>query len=175
MMVKNLQTFVFIFLVAIAGACAQQATPDTTFFSDDALNNKLISIDDSETNLKTILDQNKGKVILIEIWATWCGDCIKGIPNVKKLHKQYKDKNVAFVFLSVDRKIDAWKKGIKDYELKGQHYFIDGGWKSKLCGSLPLDWIPRYMVVDGKGDISLHKAVIATDKRITETIDGLLK
>ncbi len=155
-------------------ACSQEQKAKQ-WFSDDALNNKLIKISGNETSLKSVLEMNKGKVVLIDIWATWCKDCIAGIPKVKKLHEKYEKDLVEFVFLSVDKQTDKWKKGIKKYNLPGQHYFIDGGWKSKLCASLPLDWIPRYMIIDKTGKISVYRVVDAKDKKLTETIDKLLK
>lgn len=154
---------------------AQTTKNDTTQFSDVALNDKLTTIDGKATNLKEILNTFKGKVILLEIWATWCKDCINGIPNVKKLHEKYKNAGVEFVYLSVDKEQAKWKKGIEKYEIEGNHYFIDSGWKSKLNQSLPLDWIPRYMIIDTKGEIKIYRAVVATDKNITKTIDSLLK
>ncbi len=157
--------YILIFLLSFTG-CKAQETPKV--FSESALNDSFIKLDGSSTTFKDILDTNKGKTIIIDIWASWCSDCIKGMPKVKDLQKKFG--NVTYVFLSLDKTQEAWKKGIDKYNVQGQHYFMQSGWKGPFGEFVQLDWIPRYMVVDANGTIKLFKAIEADDKKITEIL-----
>ena len=138
-------------------------------FSKEALSNKLVNVDGSETNLKEILKKHKGKTVVIEVWASWCGDCVKNMPNIKEFQATYP--NTDFVFLSCDKTPEAWAKGIEKHEIVGDHYLIPEGMKGAFAKSINLDWIPRYIIIDKKGKIALYKA-IETDK---EQVNTLLK
>lgn len=157
---------ILIFISALS-LSAQKTT-----FSSDALEEKMTTQDGKDMSFSKILEKYKGKTILIDIWASWCPDCIKGMPNVKELQTTYKD--VVYLFLSLDRAEDSWKKGIAKYEVNGEHYYIKKGWKdSKFCSDIELDWIPRYMIVDKTGKILLYKAIEANDKQLITTLKSL--
>ena len=136
-----------------------------TQFSDKALNDSLITLDKSKITFKEVINQYKGKKILIDIWASWCADCIKGLPKIKELQKEFPE--VIFLFLSVDKKETAWKKGIKRFRIEGEHYNLPKGMKKgDLVDFLNTSWIPRYIVLDKKGNIQLFKAIKASDRSI---------
>ena len=137
-----------------------------TEFSEEALQDLFVDINGNEVTFSSILEKHQGKTILIDIWASWCKDCIKGMPKLKEL--QANNKDVQFIFLSLDKALDKWKKGIKKLKIEeGDHYFIKAGWKgSAFCNSINLDWIPRYMIVDNEGKIALFKAIEADDNKL---------
>ena len=138
-------------------------------FSDEALNDTLINLEGEDVSFNSIIEENIGNVVLIDIWATWCKDCIVGMPIVKKLKKDYP--NVVFVYISLDRDETSWKKGIKRFKIEnGSHFWAVDGWKSELFKSIDLDWIPRYMILDEKGKIKLYKAIKASDKEIIKQL-----
>lgn len=139
-------------------------------FSAKALNDVLLTNKEVEITFSEILDLHKGKNILIDIWAGWCSDCVKGISKVKKIQKN--DKNTVFLFLSLDKSTEKWQKSIKALNIEGEHYYIASGWKGDFCSSLNLDWIPRYMVVNPEGKITLYKAIKADDKRISKVLNN---
>lgn len=136
-------------------------------FSENSLNDTLLTFEGTEIQFKDIVEQHKGNVVLIDIWATWCKDCIVGMPIVKQLKKEYP--KVKFVYISLDRSEASWKKGIKRFKIEeGSHYWVEKGWKADLFESMDLDWIPRYMILDEQGNIKLYKAIKASDKRIVK-------
>lgn len=139
-----------------------------TQFSEEALNDTFITLEENNTTFKDILSTHKGKTILIDLWATWCKDCIVGMPKIKALQNEFKD--VVFVFLSLDKNEKAWKRGIKKYNLTGEHYFIQSGWDGVFCDFINLNWIPRYMVINKAGNIELFKAVKADDDKLIQAI-----
>ena len=139
-----------------------------TQFSEDALNDTFITLQGESIQFKNILTKHKGQTILIDVWASWCRDCVKGMPKVKNI--QEKNPDVVYMFLSLDKNINSWKKGIEKHQVKGEHYYMESGWKGPFGEFLDLDWIPRYLVVDKQGNIKLYKATKATDKDIINSI-----
>jgi len=156
---------ILLILVFILASCN---TKQPTQFSAQALNDTFTDLNEKEVTLQEILNKYKGKKILIDIWASWCGDCIKGMPKVVQLQKE--NPEVVYIFLSLDKNIKSWKAGITKYHVKGEHYFSPLGYKSDFANFVNIDWIPRYMVIDEKGHIEVFKAVEANDIKITESL-----
>ena len=143
-------------------------TETPTQFSEEALNDTFITLEGNSVPFKDILETYKGQTIFIDIWASWCSDCIKNMSKVKALQQDYED--VTYIFLSLDKSEDAWKKGVKKHEVKGEHYFMQSGWKGAFGEFVNLNWIPRYMVIGKDGTIKLFKAVKANDKKIKQNL-----
>ena len=156
----------FLIFISILVSCNFEKP---TEFSDKAFNEKVYNLNDEVATFKTIINQHKGKKILIDVWASWCRDCLVGMPKVKELQAAFPE--VVYLFLSVDEKKGSWKRGVKRYEVVGEHYNLPQGMKNgDLVNFLHLSWIPRYIVVDEKGKISLFKATDASDKAIIEAL-----
>lgn len=153
-------------LIISLGSCQAQETE----FSKKSLEAKFKDLENKEVNFQQILDKYKGKTIFIEVWASWCPDCIKAMPTVKELHEVY-GTDVVFVNLSCDKTYESWLAGIEKHRVKGEHYLVPDGMKGKFGKSINLDWIPRYMIVDKTGKIALYKAIEPTDTRIEEIIN----
>lgn len=158
-------TYIILFISFTLFSCNFE-TP--TQFSEEALGEIITTLAGDKTTLKNVLEEYKGKTVLIDVWATWCRDCIESMPKVRELQNEFND--VEFVFLSVDRNISLWKRGIEKYSLKGDHYFINSGQKGTLTDFLNSNWIPRYLIIDKNGNIKLFKAKTATDRRIKEAL-----
>lgn len=161
------------FLTVVLSARAQEKT----IFPKEALTAKLENTKGRQVTLATVLDKHKGKTIVLDVWASWCSDCIKGLPLLQELQKKTEKNDVVYVFLSVDRKQDRWKKAIKERNIVGDHYFVNsnlknGGMKGALGKAIDLNWIPRYMVVGKNGTIKLYNAIKADDKKIIEAINA---
>lgn len=152
-------------LLFVGFAQAQQNS-----FSEAALNEKFLSENNVEISFSEILQQYKGKTVFIDIWASWCKDCIVGMPKVQKLREE--NPEVVFLFLSLDKEIESWKHGIEKYGVVGENYFIPAGWKGDFCSSIDLDWIPRYMVVNAEGEISLYKAIETNDENLLKELNN---
>ncbi|MDO6597578.1 TlpA disulfide reductase family protein [Oceanihabitans sp. 2_MG-2023] len=157
-----------ILLVSITFlSCKAQETP--TQFTEEALNDTFISYENENITFKNILKKHKGKTIVVDVWASWCGDCIKGMPKVKAL--QDSNPEVVFLFLSADKSLKSWKKGIDKYQVKGEHYYMPKGMKSVFSKSINLDWIPRYLIIDADGSIKLFKAIKADNTNLLKALN----
>ncbi len=112
---------------------------------------------------KTSLNDLQGKYVYIDVWATWCGPCIREIPSLQKVEKQYHDKNIEFVSISVDdgrgfrgdanAAKEGWKKMVTNKSLGGIQLLSDKGWKADFIKSLEIRSIPRFILIDPKGNI----------------------
>jgi thiol-disulfide isomerase/thioredoxin len=158
--------YISIFVVFILFSCAQGQ--DLVVFPQEALEDVFLSLAGEENSFASILESHKGETIFIDVWAAWCRDCIEGMPKLKKMQATFPE--ATFLFLSLDRSVASWKKGIKKYTLEGSHHFISSGWKGAFGKAIDLDWIPRYMIVDKTGAISLYRAIALDDYRINEVL-----
>ena len=142
-----------------------------TEFSTESLNAILIDTENQAISFEEILKQNKGKTVVIEVWASWCSDCIKSMPQVKDLKEKFPE--VAFVNLSCDKTFEAWKSGIEKHEVTGENYLIKDGMKGEFGTSIKLDWIPRFIVINKEGKIVLFRAIEKDFNKIIESIETI--
>lgn len=135
-------------------ALANQTDRENTKPEQAATNDEL---DLTDVNGKPVqLSDFKGKVVYIDFWASWCGPCRGMMPYSKQLHEQLTDKEkkqIIFLYISIDGNKDAWLKGIKDMDIQGVNVLSPGNWSSKACHYFQINSIPRYMIMNKKGDI----------------------
>jgi len=140
-------------------------------FTPEGLSNTMKTTENVDITFQKILKQYEGKVVVVDVWASWCSDCLKGMPKLKALQEKYPD--AIYLFISMDKNYEDWIKGIEKYDVQGEHYLTSDGMKGVFGKSIDLDWIPRYMVVDKNGKIALYRAIEADDKKIEETLESL--
>lgn len=121
------------------------------------------------------LDEFKGKVVVVDMWATWCGPCKKELPFFKKIEEEYHGKNVAFVGISVDAAKDKqkWMDFVKKEELKGTQLF--GGVGCEMMNFYNINGIPRFLVYGKDGKIVTADAPRPSDPALKELIERELK
>ena len=98
------------------------------------------------------LDKLKGKITLIDFWASWCGPCRKEIPHVKKYYEEYKNKGVQFISVSIDAKKDAWTKALKEEQMPWLQGWAPNSGKEVL-NTYQFNGIPFLILLDKKGNI----------------------
>ncbi len=103
--------------------------------------------------LKKILEGNKGKVIYIDCWATWCGPCLNEMPYSRKLMSEFNADTVEFVFLCFHSPKEASRKKVNELKLGGTHYFLDTDQSNHLQSILSFSSFPTYILIDKKGKI----------------------
>nr|WP_321450724.1 TlpA disulfide reductase family protein [uncultured Carboxylicivirga sp.] len=95
----------------------------------------------------------KGKVIYVDVWATWCGPCKGEIPHLKAMEEELHDLDIAFVSISVDNDKSAWEKMVADKELKGYQLFAPNDWESDIIKNYAIRGIPRFIMIDKEGKL----------------------
>ena len=116
----------------------------------------------------------KGKLLFIDIWATYCPDCRKELPALEALQEDYKTEPITFVSISVDRDKEAWKAMVKEKKLRGIHLYASPEIKELFKELYDLRSIPRYMLIDEKGNIINANLPMPSDKNLKELITATL-
>lgn len=120
----------------------------------------------------------KGKVVYIDVWATWCGPCMKEIPSLKELEKEYRDKenggDIVFISLSVDsdKDYDKWKEFVVKNEMKGEQLWI--GDNKTFRNDYGVKSIPHFILIGKDGKLLMDNAPRASSIEIRKVLDKAL-
>lgn len=119
----------------------------------------------------------KGKVVFIDIWATWCGPCKAQIPALKKLEEEYHGKDIVFVGISVDADKDyqKWNDFVIEKELKGVQLFAGDQAKKDMMSFYKITGIPRFLLIGRDGKVISADAPRPSSEEIKAALDGALK
>lgn len=112
-----------------------------------------ISMKDPSGKTRSLSDL-RGKVVLIDFWASWCAPCRRENPNVVRMYNEYKDKGFEIFSVSLDNDSNAWKRAIASDELIWENHVSDlKGWKSSVVGTYKFQGIPYTVLIDKNGEI----------------------
>ncbi|WP_439879696.1 TlpA family protein disulfide reductase [Pontibacter sp. MBLB2868] len=136
----------------------------------------LVQIDGNTTMLHKVLDKQKGKVIVVDFWASWCAPCIAQFPHSKKLEESLQDEDVVFMSISMDKDRYRWEKRSGELKLNpGANYLMVSNFESQLASSLKISEIPRYIIINKSGQIVNRNAPRPQDPELLEEVRNLLK
>ena len=121
------------------------------------------------------LSDFKGKVVYIDVWATWCGPCKQEIPHLKKLEEEYKGKNIVFLGVSVDVQKDhaKWKQFLIDNDMKGVQIFA-GDKVADISKPYKVKSYPRFILIDKAGRIASDNAPRPSSPEIRSLLNKTL-
>ncbi len=167
------QLFWLIALVlCTAGYSQKPVTSIKKEFTEEVLQQKIMSFDGKKITVGEVLKPYEGKVLIIDFWASWCRDCILALPKTEEIKNRFPD--VEFVYFSLDRTFDQWKRGLDKYQIAGsQSYWFDEGWKNRFNNYIELNWVPRFMVIDQQGKIADYYAISPEDPELLETLQKI--
>lgn len=97
------------------------------------------------------LARMKGKVVLLDFWATWCGPCVAGIPEIQKLHDQWHARGFEVIGISLDGDKAALEKFVRDRNLPWPQYFDGLVWKNRVAQRFGIRAVPQLYLVDKQG------------------------
>jgi thiol-disulfide isomerase/thioredoxin len=144
------------------------------FLPESLLERRIRSLDDNSFSLRDF----SGKVLVINLWATWCGPCRREIPEYEKVRKDFVGRNVEFVALTVDDKAAAPRVNKFVHDM-GFGFIL--GWADKETARLLMGTkraIPQTLVVDAGGNIVNHWAGYSPKEggnRLRDAIDNALR
>lgn len=99
------------------------------------------------------LSSLRGKYVLIDFWASWCGPCRQENPNVVRMYNAYKGKGFEIFGVSLDQSRDKWLKAIADDKLSWPHVSDLKGWQSAAASLYGIEAIPQTILLDKEGKI----------------------
>ncbi len=135
--IQNAKKDLLAKVASVAKTDLGKVAPDFTF---PDINGKQVS-----------LSSFKGKYVLIDFWASWCGPCRQESPNVQKQYELYKDKGFEVVSVSIDKKMEDWKKAISQDNLKGTLLLAQDS--KKIMLDYTFSGIPYMVLLDKEGKI----------------------
>ncbi len=121
-----------------------------------------------------ILTKNKGKVIYIDFWFTGCSGCIAEFPHVEKMHSNFSDKDVAFVFLCWKSEQTSYENVIKKYQLEGQHILLNKKQYEYFEKQFQISGFPTYVLIDKEGKVYSKHASRPSYERTIKVINDLI-
>jgi len=135
-----------------------------------------LEFNDAVTGAAISMKDLRGKVVVIDFWATWCGPCVAEMPKMKNLYKEYRDQGVEFIGVSLDQPkedggLDKLKKFVEEREIGWPQYYQGKGWKSDFSRGWGINAIPALFVVDQAG--KLHS--VNARGRLESILSELLK
>lgn len=103
------------------------------------------------SNIKTAFND---KALILDFWATWCGPCLMDMPFSKKLHDEFKNDSIEFVYLctSYGSDIEKWKSKIIELQMGGTHLFVESSIESELMKLFSFGGFPSYAFIDKSGN-----------------------
>lgn len=128
------------------------------------------NIDEEKVNLSDL----NGKLVYIDVWATWCGPCLAEHPYWEELVEEYQDKEVHFLAISIDAKREPWEKMVEEKELSGIQWFAGVGWEAEFATHMRVRGIPRFILLDREGKI-LDVSAARPSGTIRKTLDKNLE
>lgn len=138
----------------------------------DAPDFQLADINGNEVQLSEL----KGKVVYLDFWATWCSPCIHQMKNSRVWKSEFADKDVEFVYISLDKNRTTWEKFLNIHKFKGTHVIATGGdvYKSQIAKLYKVKKLPTYFLIDKQGKIAFKPDRGQNIKRVEEKIRNLL-
>ncbi len=124
---------------ALASVSIGGTAPDITLMTPDS----------TELSLSSL----RGHYVLLDFWASWCGPCLREVPNVKAIYEKYHDKGFEIFGVSLDETAGPWKAAIKKNDMNWHHVSSLKGWECPVAKQYNVTGIPRMYIIDPEGKI----------------------
>ncbi|MCQ2258076.1 MAG: TlpA family protein disulfide reductase [Bacteroidaceae bacterium] len=134
----------------------------------------LQGIREGEEILKKLLEPYRGKIVLIDVWGTWCGPCKEALSHSEEEYARLAKYDMQFVYLANNSPMDEWENVIKEYNVTGDnvtHFNLEIPQQSAIERYLQVTAFPTYKIVDPQGNI----LDIKVDARDLDSLEGLVK
>ena len=119
------------------------------------------------------LSDMKGKYVVVDFWASWCGDCRRETPAMVELYKEYNPKGVEFLGVSFDTDAEKMTAAVEKYQIPWTQVSELKKWKeTEIDKTYQLKWIPSFYIIDPEGKVA---AFGVTAEAVKEALANLVK
>jgi len=116
----------------------------------------------SEKMMDSIIANYRGKVVFVDLWATWCGPCVKAMKESENVREEYRNKDVVFLYITDPSSPKKnWEQRI--YEIGGEQYYVTNEEWSNLTKTFKFDGIPHYLIYDKNGVLKYNGSFMGND------------
>ena len=136
----------------------------------EALGNPVAIAFEAVDGRKVDVAKMKGKVVLIDFWATWCGPCVAELPNVKKTYAKYHKKGFEIVGISLDSNKGKLTNFVEDNDMPWPQQFDGKGWKNQYAVEFGIQGIPAMWLIDKKGNLVDMKARTGLEAKVEKLL-----
>ncbi len=132
--------------------------------------------DSSRISFEYFLKVNKGKIIYIDVWASWCAPCRASLASSIDLHNKYNNKPIAFAYFSIDANALAWQKAVKEEKMQSfvNNFIITNSEENNFIKAFKISSIPRYIVYNKSGKLIDENASNPNSPEFNTLISKLL-
>lgn len=135
---------------------------------------EVADMSDGEKILRKLIEPYKGKIILIDVWGTWCSPCRQALSHSKELYNRMAQYDIVFLYLANHSDDESWKNVIKEYNVTGEnvvHYNLPDEQQSAVENFLKVNQYPTYRLIDRNGNL----LDVNADPRDLDAFENLIK
>lgn len=163
---KNLRMLILIFAVGLSAHVVNAQGPIPNI-ADHRLDFTVTDLNGDSIKLSSL----KGKVLILDFWASWCGPCRFSNKQLVKLYNKYKDKGLEILSVSLDEEIKDWKKAVTKDKITWVQGIDRGGWDALAATKWQVDALPASFVVNKNGDVvAINPEKDELEKKIKELL-----
>lgn len=136
----------------------------------------LQGLDGNQISWDNLISRYKGKIVYVDIWASWCGPCRAQAPAYQALKTKFTADSVVFLSISIDAESNDWKDALSDLGEASDpnNFLLLDGHHSGLNATLHIKGVPRYVLIDKSGKMADKDAPFPSDVAIEGKVKGLL-
>lgn len=170
---KKIILVMLIILTIVFGSCAR--APEKSAQDNATNKNENLAVDFKLQNLKgenITLSDYKGKVVVMNFFATWCPPCKAELPGFMNTKEKYKDKNIVFLFIDIQESADTVKSFVEDRGYADMNPLLDAD--GRISNKYSIRGIPRTYILDKEGNIVFSNEGYLDETALKAAIDSAL-